>query len=89
MKTIMELATALADLRVMVVKGQCVTSDEVADAYEALRTRCAELEADAKRYRWLRSTTNFVTSSSGERLDIRDQPDVWDSAIDAAIKDAP
>ena len=38
--------------------------------------------ADAERYRWLKSTTNYVTSK-GKRIDVRDQPELWDSAIDA------
>ena len=48
----------------------------------------AEVEAlrvDAGRYRWLRSTTNFVTSSRGEKIDVRNCPDEWDEAIDRAI----
>ena len=53
MKTIMELANDLADLRVMAARGQCVTSDEVADAYKALEkaiaaARVAALEEAAK-----------------------------------------
>jgi len=38
---------------------------------------------DAARYRWLRSTTNYVTSEYG-RIDVRNQPEKWDAAIDAA-----
>lgn len=56
-----------------------------------LQARIAELESqlaaaakDAERYRWLRKTTNFVTSK-GERIDVRNSPDLWDSSIDAAI----
>ena len=39
---------------------------------------------DAARYRWLRATTNYVTSN-GERIDVRNMPETWDVAIDAAI----
>ena len=39
---------------------------------------------DAARYRWLRATTNYVTSN-GERIDVRNMPEKWDAAIDAAI----
>ena len=39
---------------------------------------------DAARYRWLRATTNYVTSN-GERIDVRNMPEKWDVAIDAAI----
>ena len=39
---------------------------------------------DAARYRWLRATTNYVTSN-GERIDVRNMPEKWDSAIDAAL----
>ena len=53
MKTIIDLANDLADLRVMAARGQCVTSDEVADAYKALEkaiaaARCQALEEAAK-----------------------------------------
>lgn len=40
---------------------------------------------DAARYRWLRATTNYVTSK-GERIDVRNHPDLWDAVIDAARK---
>ena len=39
---------------------------------------------DAARYRWLRATTNYVTSN-GERIDVRNMPEKWDPAIVAAI----
>jgi multidrug resistance efflux pump len=44
----------------------------------------SELREDAERYRWLRSTTNFATNSKGERIDVRNIPEKWDEAIDAA-----
>lgn len=50
---------------------------EAADEIDALR-------ADAERYRWLRATTNWA-SSNGERVDVRNKPELWDSAIDASI----
>ena len=40
---------------------------------------------DAARYRWLRSTTNWASNSSNERIDVRNSPELWDAAIDAAI----
>lgn len=46
---------------------------------------CAEIEKDAARYRWLRNTTNWASNSSGERIDVRNSPELWDSAIDEAI----
>ena len=55
--------------------------DRLAAEVEALR-------ADAGRYRWLRSTTNYATSN-GERIDVRNMPDTWDAAIDAAMKGTP
>lgn len=36
---------------------------------------------DAERYRWLKATTNHVTSG-GERIDIRGRADEWDAIID-------
>ena len=56
-------------------------------AADTIASLIAELEAaqkDAARYQWLRSTTNFVTSK-GERIDVRESPDLWDESIDAAI----
>ena len=44
-----------------------------------------QLEADAARYRWLRDTTNWASNSSGERIDVRNSPELWDAAIDEAI----
>ena len=44
----------------------------------------ADVVKDAARYRWLRATTNYVTSN-GERIDVRNMPETWDVAIDAAI----
>lgn len=56
---------------------------------EALTPR--ELEPidrmDAARYRWLRATTKWA-SSNGERVDVRNNPELWDSAIDACIAKA-
>ena len=67
---------------------------EVAFARAALAKRGAPQPApaplsddvvrDAARYRWLRATTNYVTSN-GERIDVRNMPETWDVAIDAAI----
>lgn len=43
-----------------------------------------DIVKDAERYRWLRATTNWA-SSKGERIDVRNNPELWDSAIDAAM----
>ena len=43
------------------------------------------MRRDAARYRWLRSTTNWACDSSNERIDVRNSPELWDAAIDAAI----
>ena len=51
----------------------------------ALAAELSALRADAERYRWLRRTTNAVTSK-GERIDVRNNPELWDSAIDAALR---
>ena len=53
----------------------------------AWRVTAENAEKDAARYRWLRKTTNFVTSH-GERIDVRGQPELWDASIDAAILEA-
>ena len=47
----------------------------------------SDVGKDAARYRWLRSTTNYVTSN-GNKIDVRNQPELWDSTIDAAIEAA-
>jgi hypothetical protein len=76
-------------------KGKEVgTTGSLCDGMEWVYARLDETEAniealraDAARYRWLRSTTNYVTNSKGERLDIRNQPEEWDAAIDNAMKE--
>ena len=45
----------------------------------------AAYKADAERYRCLRATTSFVTNK-GERIDVRNNPELWDSTIDAYIQ---
>ena len=50
---------------------------------DALKAENAALRLDAERYRWLRSTTNWV-GSKGERIDGRNQPELLDESIDAA-----
>ena len=60
--------------------------DATSEAVEAAAlARINELEADAACYRWLRDTTNWASNSSGERIDVRNSPELWDSAIDEAI----
>lgn len=58
---------------------------EITKLYNATHPTTQGLEQDAARYRWLRATTNTVTNGDGERIDIRNQPELWDKAIDAAI----
>ena len=41
----------------------------------------------AKRYAWLRATTNWA-SCDGERIDVSMNPKLWDEAIDACIAEA-
>ena len=53
----------------------------------SLKAERDALLKDAERYRWLRRTTNWV-SSKGERIDVRNCPDLWDESIDAAIAKA-
>jgi hypothetical protein len=57
---------------------------QVTEYADALNARCVADASDAERYRWLRSTTNWV-SSKGERINVRDNPALWDESIDAAI----
>ena len=71
--------------------GIQIDASDIADlclAADALEQQAAQIEAlraDAERYRWLRRTTNAVTSK-GERIDVRNNPDLWDAAIDAALR---
>ena len=60
------------------------TQDEF-ELWQAAWDAALEQSQDAKRYRWLRATTNWV-SSKGERIDVRNMPELWDESIDAAIK---
>lgn len=59
------------------------------DFVEAINAKAVQLSQedaqDAARYRWLRSTTNWASNSNNERIDVRNSPELWDSAIDAAI----
>ena len=50
-QNIKDLANALGDLRVMVARGLCVTSDEVSDAHQALFEAIDQLEAENARLR--------------------------------------
>jgi len=65
----------------------------------AMQSKKAEIErltaerdaalVDAKRYRWLRSTTNSFTNNDGDRIDVKQFPEQWDATIDAAIAKEP
>lgn len=93
---IMELADEYAGAQACAVTA---TSTEDADttkernallsairaALAATQPAAQGMEKDAARYRWLRATTNTVTNSDGGRIDVRNQPDSWDAAIDAAL----
>ena len=46
------------------------------------------LKADAARYQWLRKTTNYATSN-GEKVDVRNSPELWDASIDSMIAETP
>jgi len=64
------------------------------DARAALLKAVEALAADAARYRWLRATMNWV-SSHGQRIDVRNDPELLDASIDgmiavnAAMKETP
>lgn len=78
-------------IHAMTVEGLHSKSDIAAELawrdqqIELLTAQLDALRADAERYRWLRATTNWVTSN-GERVDVRNNPGLWDTAIDAAKK---
>ena len=66
-----------------------------ADQKRAALLKAVEaLAADAARYRWLRATMNWV-SSHGQRIDVRNDPELLDASIDgmiavnAAMKETP
>jgi hypothetical protein len=71
------------DNSAVIAKMETMYNDLTID-YADLKGQVAALEGDARRYRWLRSTTNFVTSK-GRRIEVRDDPELWDESIDAAI----
>jgi len=54
--------------------------------YDKLRAELEVLKRDAKRYQWLRSTTNAFTNSAGERINVKLHPEQWDAAIDEAMR---
>jgi len=53
------------------------------ESIEALSNENLALKADAERYRHLRATTNWVSNSKGQRIDVRKSPELLDAAIDA------
>lgn len=66
-----------------------------ADQKRAALLKAVEaLAADAARYRWLRATMNWV-NSHGQRIDVRNDPELLDASIDgmiavnAAMKETP
>ena len=61
-------------------------SEERLQNCAALVVENEQLRKDAERYRWLRKTTNWV-SSKGQRINVRDFPKSWDEHIDDAMKD--
>lgn len=56
---------------------------------DELRTRLAEVEKDAARYRWLRMTTNKFTNNAGECIEVKLHPEEWDTHIDESMKERP
>ena len=56
------------------------------DALDALRVDAEKDHADAERYRWLRRETNWFSNNSGERIEVRAEPHLWDDAIDRWIE---
>ena len=93
---IMELSDAYAEASSNYSAGL----DQLIDTPDPLHSRAALLKAvealaaDAARYRWLRATTNWV-SSHGQRIDVRNDPELLDASIDgmiavnAAMKETP
>ena len=81
--TIASLCVALEAAEVATQIAHMQSETHKAEMYRYLNALEAA-QKDAARYRWLRSTTNFVTSK-GERIDVRESPDLWDESIDAAI----
>lgn len=68
------------------------SGDEVqvvrASAYDSLSARCAALEQDAARYRWLKADMSIdrYGRSTAEVIIDTLSPHNWDSAIDAAMR---
>ena len=56
--------------------------------YECALREIERLKADAARYQWLRKTTNYATSN-GEKVDVRNFPELWDASIDSMIAETP
>jgi hypothetical protein len=47
--------------------------------------QAAEDAKKARRYEWLRSTTNSFTNDAGKRINVKLEPEKWDEMIDAAL----
>jgi len=68
---IMALAQSLGDLRVMAARGQCVTSDEVADAHKALQSAIEGLVRDAESWRAYKARKDAVIAAGMGRNPMR------------------
>lgn len=70
--------------------GACnpVAMAEVLAHIDAQAAEIERLKADAARYQWLRKTTNYATSN-GEKVDVRNFPELWDASIDSMIAETP
>lgn len=75
-----------------IIEHYAQTEFQIAQAKDDLaKVRAAVVAAlevqakDAERYKYLRSTTNWASNSKGGRIDVANQPELWDQAIDAAI----
>ena len=71
--------------------GDATDQDVMTDVLAHVDSQQAEidrLKADAARYQWLRKTTNYATSN-GEKVDVRNSPELWDASIDSMIAETP
>lgn len=86
MKTVEQIMELIEEYEAAGKSDYLTGEDRQNYAYYPLRTAIEELAADARRYHWLRKTTNVFTNSKGERIDVRGNPVDWDTAIDAAME---
>lgn len=85
---IMELATILGDRCLLATHG-INSKDDVAAAYEELKSAIEELVKDAARYQWISAYLPSMDESHDDALVSAGSKEQIDAVVDAAMKAIP